>query len=463
MKKFLSYLMLLSILVGSLFALSGCGKDSYIDVSSVDELYAMKSNKSYQLTCDIDLQEREWYPLEVKKFNGNGYTISNCYINQTIGAYDSGFFTKLTRLNDLVFENIQMNISFTDSEHTGKVGIAWETTWCDNIAGIAVGTVQESIENTVVRNSQAIYNIGVNCDKDVRLGGIVGSGEISNSKIEDCSIICNIMSKSCSVYVGGLTGSTNKTVHINNNKVINTQIECISLSPVYCGGIAGRNILSNVDISNCVVSGCQINLKTTSSYASFAGGIIGYSSKDAEINNCASINNNIKLDSSSEYSIGGVAGTAQGKISNCLSDSNILEGITSSIDSKLYARVGGLCGSTAATISKSVAQNNKITGTNSTQSNNMFAAGFIASATASVVNCAVYNNTVNGGNRDTFTSKNEDLLFNCCTAGIGQTYPNVNNLPNIADENWKGVIKTLSLDEELWTFESGYLNLKIAE
>lgn len=463
MKKFLTYLMLLSIVVGSLFVLSGCGKDSYIDVSSVDELYAMKSNKSYQLTCDIDLQEREWYPLEVKGFNGNGYTISNCYINQTTGAYDSGFFTKLTRLNDVIFENIQINISFTDSKHTGKVGIAWETTWRDNIAGIVVGTVQESIENTLVRNSQAIYNIGVNCDEAVRLGGIVGSGEISNSKVEDCNIICNIASKSCSVYVGGLTGSTNKTVHINNNKIINTQIECISVSPVYCGGVAGRNILSNMDLSNCVVSGCQINLKTTSSYTSFAGGIIGYNSEEAEINNCASIDNTIKLDSSYGYSIGGIAGTAHGKISNCLSDSNVLEGITSSNESKQYAGIGGLCGSNSATISKSIAQNNKIIGTSSTKSDSMFAAGFIASVGASVTNCAVYNNTVRGGNKDIFANKNEDILFNCYIAEKGQTTLNSNNLFILSEADWQEIIKTLSLDEELWAFESGYLNLKIAE
>lgn len=84
MKKFFSYLLVLSVIVGSFFALTGCVKsdDSYHEVSSVEDLYAMKSNKCYQLTCDIDLKEREWYPLEVKNFNGNGHTISNAYITE---------------------------------------------------------------------------------------------------------------------------------------------------------------------------------------------------------------------------------------------------------------------------------------------------------------------------------------------------------------------------------------------
>lgn len=440
------------------------GKHFYIyhKISSVEDLYAMKSGSCYQLTCDLDLEEREWQPLSVKGFNGNGYTIKNCYINETTEYYAGGFFPKISWLENVVFENIQSRITFTNSRDS-KMG----TYESYNGGGIIAGHATEAIGVTV-RNSNVIFNIGYS-DVSIMLGGIAGTGMIKNSTVENSSITCNNTSYNRLISIGGIVGGafihTVNNNDIVNNKVLNSEIHSNSKSAANAGGILGSFWFGDNGnkIDDCVTKDCIIDVQSSSSNISRAGGIIGNCPKDNEIYNCAATGNNIKVISSSGYNIGGIAGKTESKITDCLSDYNILEGGTSSTNSNTYAGVGGLCGSSYATISKSIAQNNKIIGSYSTKSNDIFAAGFIAKAEASIANCATYNNLVNGGNTDIFTSKNESLLFDCYSSGTKQYYPNVNNIPILSEMEWENIIQTLSLDKELWNFDNGYLSLKICD
>lgn len=361
-------------------------------------------------------------------------------------------------MENVVFENIQVNITFTDSKHDDN---SW---WGYNVGGIVAGEAKE-VDNVIVRNSEAVFNVAPSSDysKSARFGGIVGEGSVKKSVFKESSLTCNITSLNNNYsYIAGIVGADiyvhNVQSDISNNNVMNSKITASCKGYINCGGIIGN--LCNDVVTSCITKDCIIDVQSFSSSTSRVGGIVGYCEKKGEIGNCASIGNDIKLISSYGYNIGGVIGKADGKVTNCLSDSNILEGITYSTKSDQYAGIGGLCGSNSATISKSVSQNNRITGTYSTKSDSMFAAGFIVSVGASVVNCGCYNNTVNGGYKDVFSNQKEDLLYNCYIAETDQSEPNVNNLSYLPYEDFRD---NLSLDKELWTFESGYLNLKIAE
>lgn len=146
---------LLNIIFICLFALSGCSFDNtYYEISTVEELYAMESDKNYQLTCDIDLKEREWYPLGVRGFNGNGFTISNCYIGEiykiqhgiAVNDYSvyMGFFGRVDKLENVVFDNININYSVVNDE-LGNFGIA--------------GGVVGCASNVCIKNSSAFFKI----------------------------------------------------------------------------------------------------------------------------------------------------------------------------------------------------------------------------------------------------------------------------------------------------------------
>lgn len=449
-------------LVAGLYLYNNGGKEIqiYHKISSVEELYAMKSNRCYQLTCDIDLQEREWYPLEVKGFNGNGYTIKNSYTNETTDYYSSGFFTKVKWLDNTVFENIQMNITFTDSKRDYWGG----SSTGDNCGGIVVGDAEE-IDGIIVRNSSAVINIGWdnNLSQWAYIGGIAGDGVINNSTFEESSLTC-IITSDHDLEIGGIVGCrAYGKESLFNNKVIKSTITAKSDGRINCGGIVGRIDVSDGTVENCFVKDSIFDAQSSDSSTSRMGGIVGFCEDRSEVNNCASSNNNIKLTSSYGYNIGGIVGKADGRVINCLSDFNELQGVTHSTDSKQFACVGGLCGSSNTTVAKSVSQNNRIVGTDSTKSKSMFAAGFIASVGGSVVDCLCYNIGVQGGYSDVFSDQNKDLLFNCFITERGQITPNINNLPVLSYKNWQEVIEKLSLDKDLWTCDSGFLNLKIAE
>lgn len=437
-------IILFCALMTGIYLYNNGGKEIYIyhKISSVEELYAMKSNRCYQLTCDIDLQEREWYPLEVKGFNGNGYTIKNSYTNETTDDDSSGFFTKVKWLDNTVFENIQMNITFTAGDNFGLI----------------VGEAEEETDGIIVRNSSAVINIS---GDSVYIGGIVGNGVVNNSTFEESSLTCI---SDDDLDIGGIVGYIyHKEDNLFNNKVIKSTITAKSDGRINCGGIVGRMDAYDGTVENCLVKDSIFDAQSSDSSTSRMGGIVGFCDECSEVNNCASSNNNIKLTSSYGYNIGGIVGKADGRVTNCLSDFNELQGVTHSTDSKQFACIGGLCGSSNTTVAKSVSQNNRIVGTDSTKSKSMFAAGFIASVGGSVVDCLCYNIGVQGGYSDVFSDQNKDLLFNCFITERGQITPNINNLPILSYKNWQEVIEKLSLDKDLWTCDSGFLNLKIAE
>lgn len=479
MKQKLNSIFLSVMLLFGFSWLTGCGSNSvkYEQITSIEDLYAMESNKSYELTCDIDLQGGEWYPLEVKNFNGNGYTIRNCYISTPVQNYDDkgyklsvsgGFFAKLNRLEDIVFDNIQVNVMFTDG-----------TQQCNG--GVVAGEMKE-IENVTITNSKGFFTLSseddsshVNCG--VIAGVIDGTGYVSgktikNVQVENCELRCSRIYRA--LRVGGIAGSVVfHETEIADNKVTDSRIfaDADNLS---CGGVFGYLEYYFGTTSGCISKNNRFDLKAhpihTKAVASSVGGVVGCSSKNSDVEKSVSSNNEIILSRSSRnetlftdnggYRMGGIAGISAGRISNCLSDSNTISGSSESTSSKQFASVGGLCGYASATISKSVAQNNTISETNTVSASAMSSAGFVAKTSASVTNCAVYNNTVNGKKQDAFTAEVEDRLFDCYVAEQEESIANANSLPILSYEQWNDIITVLSLDSD-WNMENGILYLEL--
>ena len=479
MKQKLNSIFLSVMLLFGFSWLTGCGSNSvkYEQITSIEDLYAMESNKSYALTCDIDLQGGEWYPLEVKNFNGNGYTIRNCYISTPVQNYDDkgyklsvsgGFFAKLNRLEDIAFDNIQVNVMFTDG-----------TQQCNG--GVVAGEMKE-IENVTITNSKGFFTLSseddsshVNCG--VIAGVIDGTGYVSgktikNVQVENCELRCSRIFRA--LRVGGIAGRVVfHETEIADNKVTDSRIFA-DADDLSCGGVFGYLEYYSGTTSGCISKNNRFDLKAhpihTKAVASSVGGVVGCSSKNSNIEKSVSSNNEIILSRSSRnetlftdnggYRMGGIAGISAGRISNCLSDSNTISGSSESTSSKQFASVGGLCGYASATISKSVAQNNTISETNTVSASAMSSAGFVAKTSASVTNCAVYNNTVNGKKQDAFTAEVEDRLFDCYVAVQEESIANANSSPILSYEQWNDIITVLSLDSD-WNMENGILYLEL--
>ena len=460
------YSVVLSVVIACGILLSGCDglSGGYVKISSLNDLYAMASNKSYELTCDIDLNGGEWYPLAVKNFNGNGYTIKNGYIIQTTENYACGFFTSVNTLKNVVFDNIQVNVTFSDDSQGAYNGgiIVGEakTVDCVTITG-SKGFFTASVDNSGSAN-------GVNC------GVIAGyvSGKINNSRVENCELKCTrIYSK---LNVGGIAGEVfgSQSEKVTDNVTENSRIYA-DADTLNCGGIIGCLNQGSGKTSGCVAKNNVIELKvypeyTASRYDSCAGGVIGRVEEKNIVENCVGGNNEITLSRKSRnqtlftdeggYRVGGVIGKSAGKVTDCLSEINDISCKSESASTKQFARIGGLCGSATATISKSVSVRNAIAETNTAGASSMFSAGLVAKTSATVTNCAVYANTINGRNCDVFTDKT-DSLFNCYVAEHASTVPNVNSLPVLSSEQWNDIINVLSLGSK-WYMENGVLNLR---
>lgn len=467
MKQKLNSIFLSVMLLFGFSWLTGCGSNSvkYEQITSIEDLYAMESNKSYELTCDIDLNSGEWYPLAVKNFNGNGHTIKNGYIIKTTENQSSGFFISVKTLENVVFDNIQVKVTFSDdSPGTYNGGI---------IAGEAI-----TVESVTITDSKGFFTASVDNSSSansVNCGVIAGyvSGKINNSRVENCELKCTrIYSK---LNVGGIAGEvfSSQSEKVTDNVMENSKIYA-DADTMNCGGIIGRLNQGSGKTSGCVAKNNMIELKvypeyTASRYDSCAGGVIGCVAEKNIVENSVGSNNEITLSRKSRnqtlftdkggYCIGGIIGKSAGNVSDCLSEFNNIRGTSESTSSKQFARIGGLCGSATATISKSVSQSNTVIEANTTESSTVSVAGFVAKTTATVTNCAVYNNTVTGKNRDVFTDKTKDSLFNCYVAGQNEAIPDANSLPVLSSEQWNDIINVLSLGSK-WYMENGVLNLR---
>lgn len=436
-KKLLSIAAASALVLGVCLSLAACGGIRR-GVSSIEDLYAMQDGKSYKLDCDIDLKGGEWYPLSVGNFDGAGHTIGNCTINTTSTSYD-GFFRRASKLNNVVFDNITVNISFSGN-YNGMCG------------GIAAGQVDKEVKGVTVKNSElTVQTSGVKDGARISIGGIVGEYRHGVSAGIPSGITgvydCKLENSSLSVigfvdYVGGIAGE-HVGGEMSNCHVVGSAIKS---NTGYIGGITGYG---GGSVSRCVFEQSDIEANNGN-----AGGIVGLG--DNVVSRCAVYGGGISVSSDSYYRIGGAvsATTDYGrcKISDCLVGGLNISGSTSSAKTDVVCRIGGLCAGSDSTISKCVVYDCVISGTGSTKSKHMTTNGFSAFVGGSINNCAVVDTVVSGGTKDAFCPKS-DTVFNCLLRCAGA--PNVNDIPVFDGDDLNELLSALSLDESIWSVADG--------
>lgn len=424
----------LAVLTVAVLGIRRCilGDTKFHSISSVDELFAMQSDKNYRLACDLDLSGQNWEMLRVKKFDGNGHTIRNTVVSKPKIENDqwgyTGFFSYAESITDVTFKNLSV---------TGIISCV------STHSAIVCGDGLKNAENVSVTDSYLNVIISSNDNSFGYVGSISGGDgrcQFSNCTVKDCTVTVQQANKSNGwLHVGGIAGVV-ADYNILDCIVENTNITCQSRGYCNFGGLVGELkpvVGTDTIIKNCVARNNHLELNTTANeYSTRFGGAIGNIDKDSvKIENCASINNELKIKANYTYNIAAFAGRNIGTIRNCLSDLNTVNADVnySNKDSAGYA--AGFCGSNYGNISRCVAQDCNVAGTQFTVCSGYVASGFAAYITSSVAYCAVVGGTVSGGNKNT-VANNSDFIINC------NTYENPTS----------DIISDLSLDTELWSY-----------
>jgi len=244
--------------------------------------YALKENKvpKYFLqTADIDLnvtpwnEEAGWEPIDNFSgiYNGNGFKISNLFINRPlsnkIGLFSDGGYLK--------------NITLENAIVTGN-----------DYVGSLLG-YNSSLDNII---STARVN-GVNY-----IGGLTG---YNSSLISNCSFLGVINGND---YIGGISG-------VSAGKLLNSSSNCEIIGNNYLGGLVGSTLIINLISTPLIIE--QSYAEGTITGAQYIGGIIGNFDSSVDI-----IDTYTKMNISGTYRIAGFTPFADGytvNIKNCYS------------------------------------------------------------------------------------------------------------------------------------------------
>lgn len=460
MKKLVSLVFSIVLGVCSCLVFNACGsKDrekssyKYNAVSSLEQLYSMRSDEAYKLTCDIDFEGREWVPLSVAGFNGQGHTISNCVIQVNESSSWNGFFKTCRWLENITFDNC----SITGYIDTGEY-----------VAYVSIGSSRsETLENVTVKNctididyvSGSVY-VGlvagtISYGGEVEdLGTITVTSFVKNCHAENCSI-----TSTNAVAVGGIVAEVSYQIpgDITDCSVTNLTVDVNSAHIV--GGIVGRTRSGKSKIiSHCSVADSSFR------YGTMVGGIVGrrvaYDTVGCKVENnifysrsVGTLGNGV----SDGDGMGGIVGCAENgygesSVSNCLSTDNSFNYTGTGSDTKY---IGGLFGAAKEyaqiTVRSSLSINNKF----SVESSKFICCdtvGWIKEGNA--IFCGSYGNVFSG---------DESLHFmaNVANSGVMYCYSDYeNNITEMLEsEKWivKSELSVFHLDETIWTLTDGKL------
>ncbi len=246
-------------------------------------------------TANIDLQGSEsnqWTPIGnygensnlyfAGTYEGNNYTISNIYINQSTKDYQGLFgYANSANINNLEIENVNI----TGQNYVGNiVGLVSQSTLHNihitsgvlngkHLTGGIIGHGQDT-QITQCSNKSNI-NTTQDSNPEKNLGAYGGiAGRIASGKVEGCVNYGNITGDA---YVGGITGiNWTETLNCYNTGTIKGVLNDTNI-----GGISGvQNGANNVGqkIVNCY------NIGTVISEDTYKGGIVGFN--DCVVTNC---------------------------------------------------------------------------------------------------------------------------------------------------------------------------------
>lgn len=339
MKKTIVAMFIVCISLLSVFlCFPGCfGKEkkkedySKIEIKSTDDLFTMKEGKYYVLTCDIDLQGKNWTPLNIDGFDGQGHTISNININSPKKcdySANENYYSYSFLGNCRWFENTKFNnVNIVASQEIND----------DVFISFCVG-LGEYIDNVSVDNSSMTQSI-----KTKYCGGIAGKihGEIKNCIVKNCKI----MASKDITWFGGIVASAEKSMNSQGIKdCLVTNFSSTTNIAATAGGIAG--IAWSSDISNCMatnntliadlvggiigdangnnnhITGCVSQNNVFSSQ--YSGGIVDFLRDGTTVANCLSYKNTFIAQNNAGV-IGSISGANKGVIRSCLSVQNNFE------------------------------------------------------------------------------------------------------------------------------------------
>jgi hypothetical protein len=302
MKKILIYLLILVLSVSFVTAWSGLGTGTVNDpyqVSNCTLLQEMNSSlglfKYYELTNNIDCNNTKFISIGygsnlgtsfTGSFNGNYYTISNLYLNESNHIIKSTWVALFGSINNAIIENLNMkNIVVNSTAYSGAlIGDSRNTIYLINI----------NIDSVLYGGSNAgglggrfydyvyLYNVSTNTTQYLtsnseHLGGITGYTGTLYCKY--CSSNYNLYSNNYTIYsVGGLFGDIGSINYTILNSYSNINFYNISSASYEIGGLLGTTYVHGSEgdgiINNTYTTG-SINPQTIFNNNGYIGGLVG--------------------------------------------------------------------------------------------------------------------------------------------------------------------------------------------
>ena len=260
---------------------------TYIVAKTRDTLYSnLSSNKNVILGSDIDLSGENWTPIDDynKKFNGNGFIISNLTVDtdaQCVGMF--GSVSSGATISNIALDTVSVTTSNIFGDAGGLVG----SSNYSSISNCAVynatvngdfktgGLVGHSHYSSI--SNCAVYNATVNGDGD--FGGLVGYSNYSS--ISNCAVYNATVTASGNwCYAGGLVGNANYS-SVSNCAVYNATVTA-SGNCCYAGGLVGLVVLD--DNPNCFIKNCTVRVSTSDITGAAKGALIGSISGNSSYN-----------------------------------------------------------------------------------------------------------------------------------------------------------------------------------
>ena len=346
------------------FSGSGSGtKDDPYRIFNADQLnqvrnFLEKEDVYFSLEADIDMTQwiaennpsQGWLPIGNNnsgfrgKFNGNGHTISNLWINRPNTDY-IGLFGYISTSADI------QNLKLENADYVGKDYVGGFVGYCNNANSITSCAFNGKISGNDYIGGICGYNFNDNYDMTISdcftyshikgrdyIGGICGYNKVYNnnrlrSSVSDCISYNNIDGRD---YIGGIYGCCYSYGEDGYSTSNITTSNCYSYNNIngnsYIGGVSGYNYNSPNG------NGCDIIISNCYSYNhingnSYIGGVSGYNysynsgnNNDITTSDCFT-NGRIK----GNESLGGITGYIKKSkgdisISKCYSNNSIIEG-----------------------------------------------------------------------------------------------------------------------------------------
>lgn len=249
-------------------------------------------------------EDNKWEPLGAFEGNldGNGYRISNLYMNFTEGA--KGMFTTNNgTIKNIIIDNCNVKIGYSSGIICGtNNGMIENMRMYGEVEAASTSAGSSGIGTVCGTNGEngkiiKVYNYGTVTGKLAIAGGICAQNRGNVVKCINEGKVCETGS-----VVGGIVGRNYNIIEECINK------GDISSSENYTwdeGGICGSN---QGKIQNCYNLG---NLGTAGIQERWIGGIAGTNGENGEVTNCYSI-----AEITGAY-LGGIVSTNSGTLTNC--------------------------------------------------------------------------------------------------------------------------------------------------